>query len=190
MKQKENRQFWQKLAYHAAPTLLGIKCANLVSLNEKEYDIAPSAEDFNRRTAVKGLHCRTLCSCSGSALLLIYNETLLARRFADEEVRAMLTGFGYPADASLEECISILSERIRRKGDFPHEIGIFLDYPLEDVRGFIEHKGSNCKFCGCWKVYGCEESARRKFACYEKCRAYLCRRLHEGADLYQALKIA
>ena len=37
---------------------------------------------------------------------------------------------------------------------FPHEIGIFLGYPLADVAGFIRNKGRNCKCIGTWKVYG------------------------------------
>ena len=73
---------------------------------------------------------------------------------------------------------------------FPHEIGIFLGYPAEDVRGFVENGGCNYKLCGCWKVYGSVESARRKFAAYDRCREYLCGRLEQGEDLYQALKIS
>lgn len=35
--------------------------------------------------------------------------------------------------------------------NFPHEIGIFLGYPLDDVIGFIEHKPYY--LVGDWKVY-------------------------------------
>lgn len=190
MNKIQRHDFSRKLAYHAAPTLLGIKCANLISLSAEDYDIDLQTEVFNHRAAVKGLCCRMLCHCSKHALLLVYSEHLLAARLADPEVREMLADFGYPMDASVEVCLQRLAGRIGCSGEFPHEIGIFLDYPLEDVRGFIENRGEGFKLCGCWKVYGCEESARRRFARFEKCRAYLCRRLSEGADLYQALKIA
>ena len=43
---------------------------------------------------------------------------------------------------------------------FPHEIGLFLGYPFEDVMGFIENKGENYLCSGCWKVYSCEQDAR------------------------------
>lgn len=43
--------------------------------------------------------------------------------------------------------------RLQRFEAFPHEIGLFLSYPPEDVRGFIEHKGHESKCEGCWKVY-------------------------------------
>ena len=36
---------------------------------------------------------------------------------------------------------------------FPHEMGLLLGYPIEDVRGFIEHNGCGCLYSGYWKVY-------------------------------------
>lgn len=54
--------------------------------------------------------------------------------------------------------------------EFPHEIGIFLGYPIWDVEGFIEHKGQNYKFCGYWKVYQDVEGAKLKFKEYDRIR--------------------
>ena len=84
----------------------------------------------------------------------------------------------------------LLQKRIAEKPEFPHEIGIFLGYPLEDVDGFITHQGENCKLCGCWKVYGNVEQASRTFANYEKCRVFLCAKLSKGCNILQALKIS
>ncbi|MGN1119064.1 MAG: DUF3793 family protein [Oscillospiraceae bacterium] len=190
MSEMEQRNFGKLLAYHTAPTLLGIKCASLVSLSREEYDVDEHSCYFNRRTAAKGLKSRVLCGCGGRVLLLVYNESLLAKRLSDSEVRRLLKRFGYGGNSTTEECLDRLSQRIQRSGEFPHEIGLFLDYPVEDVVGFIRNKGGNYKLCGCWKVYGSEESARRTFANYDKCRKYLCNKLNEGADIYQALKIS
>lgn len=52
---------------------------------------------------------------------------------------------------------------------FPHEIGIFLDYPLQDVKGFIENKGKNSKYNGLWKVYGDKDASMKLFEKYRKC---------------------
>ncbi|MCI7759175.1 MAG: DUF3793 family protein, partial [[Eubacterium] saphenum] len=57
----ERRNFGHLLAYHTAPTLLGIKCASLVSLSRKEYNVDENSGYFNRRTAAKGLKSRVLC---------------------------------------------------------------------------------------------------------------------------------
>lgn len=53
--------------------------------------------------------------------------------------------------------------------EFPHEIGLFLGYPIEDVKGFIENKAECAKCVGCWKVYGDEEKAQKAFDKYKKC---------------------
>lgn len=190
MSEMEQRNFGQLLAYHTAPTLLGIKCASLVSLSRTEYDVDEHSCYFNRKTAAKGLKSRVLCGCGGRVLLLVYNESLLEKRLSDSEVRRLLNWFGYGSNFTTEECLDRLSQRIQCSGEFPHEIGLFIDYPVEDVVGFIRHKGNNYKLCGCWKVYGCEETARKTFANYDKCRKYLCNKLNKGADIYQALKIS
>ena len=35
---------------------------------------------------------------------------------------------------------------------FPHELGLLLGYPVEDVLGFIRNEGRNYLYCGYWKV--------------------------------------
>ena len=65
-----------------------------------------------------------------------------------------------------------LSRRMRsaKAGGFPHEIGLFLGYPLEDVTGFIAAGGAEYRCSGCWKVYGDVEQAQRLFRRYAACR--------------------
>ena len=154
MSESECRQFEKKLAHFTAPTLLGIKCASLVSLSREEFDIPSYAAAFNARAEKGGLQMQIMCRCQKRLLVLLYRPKLL------------------------------------QKPEFPHEIGIFLGYPLEDVDGFITHQGENCKLCGCWKVYGNVEQARRTFANYEKCRVFLCAKLSKGCNILQALKIS
>lgn len=78
----------------------------------------------------------------------------------------ILRSYGYSTEDA-EGCVAKLGEKIRDCEEFPHEIGLFLGYPAEDVRGFIE--GGACKCVGCWKVYGDEASAQRRFAQFQKC---------------------
>ena len=91
---------------------------------------------------------------------------------------------------TLESLLERLSGRIRQCAQFPHEIGLFLDYPTEDVQGFIENQGENYVLCGYWKVYGNAEKAKHTFESYDKCRKFLCNKLNQGYDIYQALKIS
>lgn len=57
-----------------------------------------------------------------------------------------------------------MKDRLHMCEKFPHEIGLFLDYPLVDVIGFIRNTGKNCKCSGCWKAYGNAKEAEKTFA--------------------------
>ena len=190
MSDKQYRSFGEKLAVHTAPTLLGIKCGSMVSLSCKEHDITENMRIFNERAGSRGLKIKSLGMVNCRSLLLIYSEKLLGARLSDSAVRRVLSEYGYSYELGMEDCIEHLSERIAEHSSFPHEIGVFLGYPLEDIKGFIENKGANYKLCGAWKVYGSEETARRAFTNYEKCRKFLCNKLNQGNDIYQALKIS
>ena len=37
---------------------------------------------------------------------------------------------------------------MEEKGAFPHEIGLLLGYPVEDVLGFIRYQGKNYLYTG------------------------------------------
>lgn len=182
--------FEHKLVYHTAPTLLGIKCASLIAFSVDEFDINVHSQTFNRKAVSKGLKMEIMCKCTNRVLALIYSEKLLKIRLADVNVQRMLKDCGYPKEFTVESCLECLSNRISTKEEFPHEIGIFLGYPLEDVIGFIRNKGENFKLCGCWKVYGNAKKAKRIFDNYDKCRKFLYNKLNEGSDIYQALKIS
>lgn len=182
--------FEKKLAFHAAPSLLGIKTANMLSISNSDINVSANIRRFNEKAALRGLCIKVLCECERKTLILVYNRKLLEKRLSDNIIRNFLSSYGYSVNMSFDECIDRLSERIRENDDFPHEVGVFLDYPLEDVIGFIENSGANYKFCGCHKVYGDEVRAARTFSNYAKCRNFLCSKLNMGSDIYQALKIS
>lgn len=187
MSNNELIRFQRLLANHTAPALLGIKPSSLVSLNSKDFDIKEHIKIFNDRAMVKGLKIKILCKCKNRVLILLYNESILNKQVSNN--RYWLDSFGYKG-LNLEECLNRLGSRLVEFEEFPHEIGIFLGYPIEDVIGFIQNKGKNYKLCGYWKVYGDECKAKCTFENYDKCRKYLCNRLNQGVNIYQALKIA
>ena len=61
---------------------------------------------------------------------------------------------GYSSQADSEMLLEQLSDRLCLEEAFPHEIGVFLGYPLGDVVGFIRNHGRNFTCCGCWKAHG------------------------------------
>ncbi|MDE6729804.1 MAG: DUF3793 family protein [Oscillospiraceae bacterium] len=190
MSAAECLRFQKKLAFHTAPSLLGIKCANLISVKKSDFHVQEQIASFNQKTARKNLKMRILCHYPDRVLIFIYSEKLLGKQLA--QCKSILMKYGYPKHLTIENALVRLSEHMQNSRDsheFPHEIGIFLGYPIEDVLGFIENHGENYVFSGYWKVYGNPEQARRTFSNYDKCRTFLCEKLNQGCSIYQALKI-
>jgi len=94
--------------------------------------------------------------------------TSLRHKAVTQIVQELLKNYGYE-DFSLEKSLLHLKKRLHGYKCFPHEIGIFLGYPLEDVKGFIDNKGKNCQSCGFWKVYCNAGEKEALFDKYRKC---------------------
>ena len=99
-----------------------------------------------------------------------------------DAAEALLADAGYPC-GSCGGCVARLVRRMREGAEFPHEVGLFLSYPPEDVKGFIENHAANAKCTGVWKVYGDERQARQTFARYKKCTQTYCERWRSGVEL-------
>ena len=186
MSERERQSFERTLAFHSAPALLGIKCANLISVAADPGDMHDYRQEFERRS---GLKMCILCRCRGRRLLYVYHEMLLEMQLRQPEILRFLAQYGYTEDMDLPQMLAALAARMQC-GHFPHEIGVFLGYPLADVQGFIANNGRNCLLCGCWKVYSDPESARRTFANYDRCREILCDKLQQGCEFFRALELS
>ena len=165
----------------ASPTLAGLKTGSLFTVPYRtESELRADVADMNRRLAPKGVYLRVL-RVRRRALLYLYRPSYLSRDFSQAEAASLLRQYGYAAEDS-EQCLERLGERLRAGGDFPHEIGLFLGYPAEDVRGFIEEKDA-FKCVGTWKVYGDAEAAQKRFTQFEKCTAAYCKLYHSGRSI-------
>ncbi len=174
----------QLFAWHCAPTFAGIKMASLVAAPQvRRTELAGQLGRYNRAFRRQGLRFRLIPTHRSRDLLLVYRPEQLARQLARPEVRRLLAGRGYPADGPPERQVEHLCRQLATREAFPHEVGVFLGYPLEDVLGFVEHGGKGCKCTGPWKVYSDVDRAQDLFRRYGQCREAVCRRVAEGSTL-------
>ena len=150
------------------------------------------AAALRQQFAARGLRLVILKGCrrTGSYLLYLYRERDLAEVLGRREHRDFLRAMGYTPWEAPGDCLRQLAARLCLEEEFPHEIGVFLGYPLDDVKGFIRHKGRDYTFCGCWKCYGDPQAARRRFERYRRCTAVLRRRYAEGTPITQLIVAA
>lgn len=171
------------LIRHCAPTLAGLKSGSLFSCScSSRSRLLQELRRLNRLLVPKGLRIVPMRIRQGRALVYLFRPSGLEEDLSRSEARAILEQAGY-SHLQGQRCVTELIRRLNLSQDFPHEIGLFLSYPPEDVRGFIENKGCGCKCVGCWKVYGDEQAARSRFECYKQCTANYCRRRALGASV-------
>lgn len=171
------------IAYHCAPALAGIKPANIFSCLRRDY---PNAErEIERLNAClngSDIYFEMLCSCEKRVMVMIYRKKRLEAYIHRAEIGRLLEDYGYPCSGACGAYINHLKKRIACCGDFPHEIGAFLGYPIKDIYGFILGN-SECLHTGYWKVYDDVESSKRCFRRYDMCRAAVIKRIDSGSTL-------
>lgn len=174
-----------RLIEHCAPTLAGIKSASLFNyIDVDKAKVEEELREINTLLNQKGVSAEALLWRENSVLIYIYRETMLGRELKNPEAVELLTKYGYKG-CDVGSCLEHLKRRLSHYTCFPHEIGIFLGYPIEDVKGFIENRGQNCESCGFWKVY-CNASEKEKFFCkMRKCTQYYIRNFQKGRSLLQ-----
>lgn len=154
----------------AAPTIKGIKAACLINFRRhKNEDMRSSwKQHANEWLTPLGLGWLLLNEHEDftNALVLIYKRELLLRALYCDKACAILAEHGYPL-RDVDACLECLRKKFC--SGCPHEVGLFLGYPPEDVKGFIEDRGAKNLACsGYWKVYGDAEKAKRTFRQYRQ----------------------
>ena len=182
MNQKELEQ---RLAAFCAPTLLGAKVGSLVCLSQDEFPtLSAQVQIYNAKLGRHGLRFEILREQGGRSLVFVYWTQRLQARLARPAVMQILRPLGYPVGGTLNQMLQVLRIRLMQQ-HFPHEIGLFLDYPVADVVSFARKGGADWKLCGYWKVYDDVEKAKALFARYDACKERLCRFLAAGHSISQ-----
>lgn len=162
---KKRLQF--QLVLQCAPFLKGLKCTSIMNVKReflKELHIILKDTDIE-------FHILTVRH--NVCLVFFYRRHTFQPYLMKREIQEFLHRYGYN-QFNVDFILGQLSKRVchfsREVIEFPHEIGAFLDYPLEDVKGFIQFGGRNSLMSGYWKVYGNLNKAKLIFQAYDKAR--------------------
>ena len=173
----------EQVVRNCAPTLAGLKTGNLFACPyENREDLLDFLRSLNRRLGKKGVRAVPLRIRQDRALIYLYRPARLEKDLSCASCEALLSEFGYNCRGG-SRCLTKLARRLKQQEDFPHEIGLFLSYPPEDVKGFIENKASNSKCVGTWKVYGNVDRAKALFAQFQRCTDIYCKLWQAGSSL-------
>ena len=101
-------------------------------------------KSFQICSAIRVSYITDFLARKGNALSFFYRPDELERYLNSPKIRSLIREYGY-TDTYLERMLDRLHSRVedfaKRGMGFPHEIGAFLGYPADDVKGFIENRG-------------------------------------------------
>lgn len=150
-----------------APVLKGIKISNLISAE------AGTWRQIRRYLEGCKVICVLLYADAKKEVLYLYRYEMLERHLSQEKVRTFLMRYGYKT-FDVANVLARLRTRYQRYAgagkEFPHELGILLEYPVEDVEGFIANQGQNSLMVKYWKVYHDREHAEKIFRMYDEAK--------------------
>jgi len=169
----------EHLIRNSAPTLAGIKSGNLFRYRYGN-ELRQELEEWNSRLNPKGIFISLLKRDREYVSVYVYRKDMVLREMSAKCTTSFLSGLGYNC-SNMDDMIDHLRMRMVSE-DFPHEVGLFLGYPLCDVLGFINNCGRDCRFCGCWKVYENEHQTKEQFIKFKECRQELLKRFDSGHD--------
>lgn len=169
------------LALETAEILAGAKPANLINVANKRRPCGKNLYELWKKCGASllgtsGLAVKELADRGNSLLLLIYRPDAMAALLARKNAGAVLRRAGYREPSDPAKALSELHSRMKAD-DFPHEIGVFLGYPLKDVAGFMGWVPLPFTCQGPWKIYGDPCQSLRLAETFRSCRERMAERL-------------
>lgn len=171
-----------QVVIQCAPVLKGVKMSNLIVVKQGSW------QRIRRYLRASRIISVPLYADQDKEVLFLYRYEQLERHLKQPKVRAFLKRCGY------DSCeIPLVFKRLRRQyqlykgagGAFPHELGVLLEYPVEDVKSFIENQGENSLAARYWKVYHNLPDAERIFQIYDEAKEQALYEIINGRSLEQ-----
>jgi len=169
-----------RLIIQNAAVLKGKRISGMLFLNDKELArISMKLHNTNISLII-------LCTCKKRHWVMVYRAKELEEHLRSKEVSDYLREFGYRRDDFISNLIRLhqrMNSFYNKMKEFPHEVGVFLGYPICDIKGFLENKGERYLHSGYWKIYGNLEETRKKFLSYDEAREIAIDEFLSGREL-------
>ena len=178
--------FDQIIIHSSSPTFCNIKPGNMFFVKNETFSPSHLGE-WKTAFSKYGIMTFSTQLSETSTAILVLNVCWIRKILSDIFIQSYLTEKGYHT-TSVFDFVDELLVRMKHNKGFPHEVGVILGYPIEDVIEFENHEGKDCKYCGNWKTYSDVENAKNCQCKYKDCRL-LCNQLYEqGYSLNQIIE--
>ena len=171
------QRFDEWLFLNASSVLLSEKTGELLALSLDEFEIGLEEVESGlaRLAEMWGFEFRVLYVSNNLVKFIVYQEDRLQAVLDEAPYCVMGAKLNYAYPLRAKSFIDEVRERWQMHGTVPHEIGVALGYPLDDVFGYMGLLPLPCLgVCG-WKVYGCMKESKRRSCAFNdaRCRALM-----------------
>ena len=154
---KINSSYIKWLIEVLGPVILGSKPAEILNLSSKDMNKESKLNDIKSFFSnCSKLSYKIINIPDGGIRLVFINKDALSITLNNKKCLNFLKFIGYPSNYDLDEYLNILIDKLN-SDNFPHEIGIFLGYPLKDVVGFMGYGKYELVEVRNWRIYGDKE---------------------------------
>lgn len=167
------------ILYHIAPTLLSDKPSCIITLGKNNRNLNLLWEKYKKNfLSMCNLEIYEIKNTNESKTLFIYDKDMLSKIIYQDDNIKFLNKFGYKEYFNVDEMLKLLKKRFKYL--CPHEMGIFLGFPLNDVICFMKHPNEKSLLSGYWKVYSNVNYAEKKFFSYDYAKYTIVKSILEG----------
>ncbi|MCG8485156.1 MAG: DUF3793 family protein [Clostridia bacterium] len=156
-------EFIQWLVEILGPVLMGNKPAEILSFSHGDKSSPEKIENIQLYLSrCKRVKYRIITYKKSSVKVLFYNTLTLDKTLQESRNIIFLRKNGYPDEYNMNKYIEHVIKKIK-KGSIPHEIGVFLGYPLKDIMGFMGHPSLKLTKVNGWRIYGNPKISDEKY---------------------------
>lgn len=175
-----------QIVMQCAPVIAGLKISNLLIVGNHNRE---HVKTIMKKT---GLCWKELLNLNNQTTFLVYQPQKLKEYLMQQNVQDLMKKLGYQS-CTQKALVENVQKRYREymvcRGAFPHEMGLLLGYPAEDVYGFIENDGKNFLFSGYWKVYENMSAKKKLFMKFEQARETMLQLMSCGISIIDVIDI-
>ena len=175
-----------KIILEIAPLIFGLRVANIISISREEFIYLKSIFYDS------DLAFYVIAPSDNKLSILVYREKKLKEYLSGYKASLILKKLGYNTQKfyGMMYTFSLRYKAyINNEAEFPHEMGLFLGYPIEDVIGFIKNDGKNFLAIGYWKVYEDVSDKERLFERFEEAKKILTYLVYKGMNIKEIVKL-
>ncbi len=180
----KNQELEMQIARQCAPLLTGIKMSNLLNTH------ISNKENIYKIFENTCINIKCIYFDNERITILLYKSDELLEYLRQSDVQCFMRHVGYDnmsENSILDKFTKRFSTYMEKMDRFPHEMGILLGYPVEDVIGFIENKGRNSLYTGYWKVYSNLFCALNTFKKYNQAKETVTHLISRGVSIKNIL---